>query len=99
MIKKYLAHTENDLDEVHDLDDHLKCVGKLAEHFISGANKDLGEASKWAGLLHDLGKYREEFQEYLIGKREAQLTHITLFMVRLWHIKMLKDQETKRGFR
>ena len=68
---KYLAHTENDNEKVHDLDDHLKCVGELAQKFICEANAELGEQAKWAGLLHDLGKYRDEFQEYLIGRRES----------------------------
>lgn len=68
---KYLAHTENENNKVHDLDDHLICVGKLAEKFICEANAELDEQSKWAGFLHDLGKYRNEFQEYLVGKRES----------------------------
>ena len=80
MRSQYLAHTENDLDKVHDLDDHLKCVGDLAEKFICEANAELGEQAKWAGLLHDLGKYRDEFQDYLVGKRESSMeTHHAIY--------------------
>ena len=65
MRKKYLSHLKNDSDKVHNLDDHLRCVGELAEKFICEANAELAEQARWAGLLHDLGKYRNEFQEYM----------------------------------
>ncbi len=72
MTKEYWAHTENDIQKVpHLLKDHLRCVGELAEKFICEANAELCEQAKWAGFLHDLGKYRIEFQEYLIGQRES----------------------------
>ena len=72
MNKEYWAHTENDIQKIpHILKDHLRCVGELAEKFICEANAELCEQAKWAGFLHDLGKYRDEFQEYLIGQRES----------------------------
>jgi len=69
----YIAHTENDSREVHYLRDHLRAVGSLARKFGELANPALGEASEWAGLLHDLGKYRDEFQQYLLGQRESSV--------------------------
>ncbi len=44
---------------------HLRNVGIKAEKF---AEPLLANAAKQAGLLHDLGKYRIQFQEYLEGK-------------------------------
>lgn len=44
---------------------HLSDVAELAEKFILEANPQLIEAARWAGLLHDLGKYCGEFQDYL----------------------------------
>lgn len=80
MIKKHLAHTENTSGIVHNLDDHLKSVGNLAKDFICAANTSLGETARWAGFLHDLGKYRSEFQEYLAGKRErSKETHHAIY--------------------
>lgn len=65
MEKKYLAHSENQLGESHYLKDHL----------ISTAEKARVFAKKWgaediayiAGLTHDLGKFSDQFQDYLLG--------------------------------
>lgn len=70
-MSKYWAHNENEQGLPHLLKDHLRCVGELAERFAAAANQDLAIVARWAGLLHDLGKYRDEFQEYLCGKRES----------------------------
>ncbi len=81
MNREYWAHTENDIQKIpHILKDHLRCVGELAEKFICEANAELCEQAKWAGFLHDLGKYRDEFQEYLIGLREnSNETHPAIY--------------------
>ena len=70
-MSKYWAHSENSKGEPHLLHDHLRSVGQLASRFALQMNPKLGEAALWAGLLHDLGKYRDEFQDYLRGNRES----------------------------
>src|SRR5947209_4576779 len=70
----YYAHTANDVNgkrlpecRWQPLKGHLQNVAKLAKEFA----RPLGiEAeAELAGLLHDLGKYRPEFQSYLRGER------------------------------
>ncbi len=79
----YLAHLENsELKQAHILHEHLSAVAGRAEDFVREANPQLAEASRWAGMLHDLGKYRIEFQEYLRanGKIESSFeTHHAVY--------------------
>jgi len=76
----FLAHTENIEGRVHRLSDHLVSVGELAGEFIKQANPELSEIARWAGLLHDLGKYKVEFQDYLLGRRERSAeTHHAVY--------------------
>ena len=75
---RYYAHTEEDehgnrlppeSGKWQPLADHLQNVAKLAAKFAApfGAESE----AYLAGLLHDLGKYRDEFQAYLRRERKA----------------------------
>jgi CRISPR-associated endonuclease/helicase Cas3 len=65
----FYAHTADDGGRWQPLATHLHNVAELAGCF--GASCGLDNTAKSAGLLHDLGKYRNEFQEYLCESRDA----------------------------
>ena len=60
------------------LSNHLRNVADKARKF--GESLDLADTAGLAGLLHDLGKYRDPFQEYLSGKRPGSVeTHHAVY--------------------
>lgn len=61
----YLAHSANEFGVVQSLQDHLGATAQLARAL--GEPIGLGELGYWAGLLHDLGKYEERFQQRIRG--------------------------------
>ncbi len=65
----FFAHSENNLSIKHLLKDHLTSTATIAESFGKSDNEK--KILKVAGLLHDFGKYQQEFQYYLEngGKR------------------------------
>lgn len=73
------AHTARNADgswrAPHDLSAHLRAVAALA---AQGAQGYGAEWARLAGLWHDLGKYRPDFQRYLraAAGAEAENAHI-----------------------
>ncbi len=81
----YYAHTaetgtgETDPNKLrwHPLAEHLRKVGNKAREF---AEPPLADSAEQAGLLHDLGKYRVSFQEYLTGELPGSVeTHHAMY--------------------
>lgn len=62
----FIAHIRGSDGEYQFLKDHLKEVMKIAEEI--GGKLGISHVSGLAGMLHDMGKYSDEFQLYL---REA----------------------------
>lgn len=80
MNSPYFAHSANASGRWHPLADHLRTVGDLASYFAGKSCDALKDAAHWTGLLHDLGKYRDEFQEYLRNEREGGIeTHHAIY--------------------
>lgn len=84
---KFYAHTVEDEDGIRmpeesglwqPLSVHLRNVAKLACRFADPFG--LGAEAELAGILHDLGKYRLQFQDYLRGIRKPGIdTHHAIY--------------------
>ena len=59
----YIAHSRQGSLETQFLKDHLLQTAAIAGEF--GKKVRLEKTCYLAGLLHDLGKYSDEFQEYI----------------------------------
>lgn len=70
MIEFY-AHSTSDITKANwqPLADHLRAVGHLAENAAKAFS--CGQLAMAIGLLHDLGKYSQEFQKRLQGNPKS----------------------------
>jgi CRISPR-associated endonuclease/helicase Cas3 len=73
-VEQYFAHSENDLGEKHILSTHLKETSLLMESFA--CFERYRAIFSLTGLMHDLGKYQPEFQNYLkFGGQKGSVPH------------------------
>ena len=71
--QRYYAHSQNDRGQWHNLQEHLEGVARRAKEF--GGTFGASEWTWLAGLWHDLGKYSDRFQRYLIDASSSDFHH------------------------
>lgn len=71
-MEKYFAHIREDNGEVQTVDEHLRNTRDLAAGFAAEPFKAL---AGYAGLIHDIGKYRDGFQKRIRGKSNVPCEH------------------------
>ena len=70
---KYIAHIDGNREQL--LKDHLQGTARLAEKFAEKfGNADWGF---FCGMLHDIGKYSDEFQKKIQGDINLKVDHST----------------------
>ena len=79
---RFFAHTpqkllSRDKSIWHPLEDHLKDVSKIANELAIKTKDDplFAKSAEQAGLIHDFGKYSDDFQELLIKTSEGGLPY------------------------
>lgn len=63
MNKTYVAHFDEHNNKIQTVEEHLHAVASLAAVFAGKIG--LASFGELLGLLHDLGKYSDEFQQYI----------------------------------
>lgn len=75
---EFFAHSENKEHKKHPLHDHLEHTAEITCSF--SPSEELKQLFKLAGLLHDVGKYQDGFQKYLVtGKPKTPHAAISAY--------------------
>ena len=81
------------------LRDHVRQVGALAEQFAlaAGGTEEFGRRARAIGLLHDFGKYTDQFQRLLRGEVKKAPHSIYGSAAAYWRAKALDAAFTVAG--
>jgi CRISPR-associated endonuclease/helicase Cas3 len=68
-VKQFYAHSRENMEESNWqlLKDHLMATGELAAEL--GHDSGVSQLAQLAGILHDIGKFSDEFQDRLRGSK------------------------------
>lgn len=77
---EYYAHYDKDKNTKQLLKEHLKSVAELSVYQIPPtvsfniiSNSKIKDMCYWMGYIHDIGKYTDYFQDYLIKSENSEL--------------------------
>ncbi|MDR3164263.1 MAG: CRISPR-associated helicase Cas3' [Synergistaceae bacterium] len=80
-MRKFVAHIRESDDKIQTLEEHLMGVAELSR--ANAEKLRLGDIGEILGLLHDVGKYSEAFQEYIMlpdGKKDQDADDVSSFL-------------------
>lgn len=84
----YIAHKRSESDNAEQLLlEHLKNVSELSEKFAKCLN--LSDYAEFIGMLHDIGKYSNRFQERINGNEKIKVDHSTCGSQEAFKMKLL----------
>src|SRR2546428_2781959 len=69
-----IAHTKNSLGKRQGLEEHLSNVADAAAQYSAAFDGE--KFARYAGLLHDIGKYDPAFQQYLLNAEQNPTGHV-----------------------
>jgi CRISPR-associated endonuclease/helicase Cas3 len=95
----YIAHTKENSEEIQTLRDHLWNSKMYAEKY--GDILGIPHVTGVAALVHDLGKYRQEFQKYIRhSEKPRKAVLITLVLAQFSSKRKLKNyRNSRKNFR
>ena len=95
----YIAHKRDFSPNIQSVEEHALGTAELAAHFASGAG--LERTAELLGLLHDIGKYSSDFQEYIacgIQEKRGRIDHSTAGAQFVWNSwnEQIKNKSIRR---
>lgn len=70
----FVAHINRESGEIQTVREHSENVAELTESFVCAPFKDLAYD---IGLLHDVGKYQQSFQDRIVHDKKIRVDHST----------------------